>query len=295
MPASNSPTLSPASRPVPTRVHSNPISWAWDLLKERDRYKDWGSWIVNARNRFVMVTQNDRPRRKPIKKVNYKKLEAPVFVRLGSPDLWVLDELFSTNEYQDVAKADLGEVRQIVDLGANAGMSIRFWLNRWPDARVIGVEPDEFNFEVAKLNAGQHRGGANVALVRACVAGHERTVTLDRSHHESMYVMTDASGGGGGGGQTETIPALPLEKILAQNNSLPMIDLLKVDIEGAEREVFENCAPWIKRVRHMVLEIHPPYTTEQLLADCERNGGRFRIVTRHPSAPNEVTFFSAIP
>ena len=74
---------------------------------------------------------------------------------MGSPDLWILDELFRGGEYKAVVESDLGDVRQIVDLGANAGISIRYWLNRWPDARVIGVEPDEFNFELAGLNARQ--------------------------------------------------------------------------------------------------------------------------------------------
>jgi FkbM family methyltransferase len=285
-----------------TRVHSNVFSWAIDLLRERERYRDWSSWLVNARNRVIMLTRKNRPRVKPIRLVRYKALEQPVFVRLGSPDLWVLDELFTSDEYQAVLKADLGEVRQIVDLGSNAGISIRFWLSRWPDAKVIGVEPDDQNFEVCKLNAGQHRGGRNVSLVRACVAGRERTVTLDRSHHESMYAMTDApapgAGPGDGGGSAtqdgpDAIPALPLTKILDQCGALPTIDLLKCDIEGAEREVFEACAPWIGRVRHMVLEVHPPYTVEALLADCERNGRRFRVLDRHPSPPNEIVFLKA--
>lgn len=274
-----------------TRQHSNVFSWGWDLLKEKERYKDWGSWMVNARNRFIMVTKKDRPRVKPIRKVNYKGLDAPVYVRLGSPDLWVLDELFNTDEYKVVVQTNMGEVKQIVDLGANAGMSIRFWLSKWPEARVIGVEPDDLNFEVAQLNANQHRSGANVQLVKACVAGREKTVTLDRSHHESMYAMTDSPANGAASG--DTIPALPLEKILAQCNALPMIDLLKVDIEGAEREVFKACAPWIKRVRHIILEVHPPYTTEELLADLAANGQRFSVIDRHRSEPNDIAFLRA--
>lgn len=277
-----------------THAHSNVFSWALDLLRERERYCDWSSWFVNARNRVIMITQKNRPRVKPIRMVRYKALEKPVYVRLGSPDLWVLDELFMGDEYKAVVRTDLGDVRQIVDLGANAGMSIRFWLNRWPDAKVIGVEPDDQNIEVCGLNAGQHRGGANVSLVQACVAGHERAVILDRTHHESMYAMTEVSSAAKQTPETgDTISALTLPTILERCNALPTIDLLKVDVEGAEREVFESCAPWIGRVRFMVLEIHPPYSVEQLLSDCERNGRRFSIIDRHPSPPNEIVFLKA--
>lgn len=271
-----------------TRIHNNPLSWAIDLLRERPRYRDWRSWLVNARNRVIIIRHGHLPGEKPIHRVNYAALSEPVYVRMGSTDLWVLDELFVTDEYRDVVTADLGPVRQIVDLGANVGISIRFWLQRWPDARIIGVEPDANNFMVANMNAQAHRGGANVRLVRACVAGSERRVSLDRSRHESMYTMVEADEGG----ETDSVPAYPMTRILADQQAAEEIDLLKCDIEGAEREVFADCREWIGRVRNMILEVHPPYSVEELLSDCERNGTRFEIRARHDSPPNEVVLLT---
>ncbi len=263
------------------------IPWATQVLRERRRFRDSASWLTSVRNRVIMLTGRPGPGQKRIVQVRYADLSEPVCVRMGSPDLWVLEEIFSRGEYRRVAEHDLGEVRQIVDLGSNAGMSIRFWLSRWPDARVIGVEPDPHNFEVASLNARQHRGGANVRMVRACVAGEARLVTLDRRKDESKYIMTSVRP------SADAIPAWPLTRILEEQGALPVIDLLKVDIEGAEREVFAHCAEWIGRVRHMVLEVHPPYTVEALLADCARNGAEFEVIERHPSPPNEVVFLRA--
>lgn len=57
------------------------------------------------------------------------------------------------------------------------------------------------------------------------------------------------------------------------------MDLLKCDIEGAEAEVFANCADWIERIRWLMVELHPPYDKRKCLADLERNGGRF--IVRH--------------
>lgn len=264
------------------------LPWTGMVLGQRKQYKNLGSWVASLRNRIIMLTRPHRPGRKPIVQVDYAPLKEPVHVRMGSPDLWVLEEIFYGGEYKAVTDADLGDVRQIVDLGANAGMTIRFWLNRWPDAHVIGVEPDEFNFEVASMNARQHRGGANVRMVQLCVAGSERVVTLDRGNNETKYMMTDAQPSAGG------IKAIPLARLLAENGARQTIDLLKVDIEGAEREVFEHCAEWIGRIRHIVIEVHPPYTTEDLLAACQRNGQRFEILERHSSPPNEVVFLRAV-
>ena len=44
------------------------------------------------------------------------------------------------------------------------------------------------------------------------------------------------------------------------------IDLLKIDIEGAEREVFEDTSAWIGRVRSLIVELH-----EHFKPGCERS------------------------
>jgi hypothetical protein len=60
--------------------------------------------------------------------------------------------------------------------------------------------------------------------------------------------------------QVVTMPRL-LELVSSER-----VDLVKVDIEGAEQEVFESCAAWIGRVRQLVVECHLPYDAEALRA-----------------------------
>jgi hypothetical protein len=79
---------------------------------------------------------------------------------------------------------------------------------------------------------------------------------------------------------------------LAGIPSTQEIDLLNCDIEGAEAELFGDCSSWIKRVRHMVVELHLPYTTEAFLSALEASGTGFVVnsVTKHGSLP--VIFLS---
>ena len=79
----------------------------------------------------------------------------------------MLEEIFIRKVYQVVTEADLG-VRQIVDLGANVGMTVRLWMQHFPDARIIAVEPDEANLGVCRANAGGGHG--RVVFLHACVA-----------------------------------------------------------------------------------------------------------------------------
>ena len=55
------------------------------------------------------------------------------------------------------------------------------------------------------------------------------------------------------------------------------IDLLKCDIEGAERELFEDCRSWIAQVNAIVIELHPPYTLTDLLVALKRGGADFQV------------------
>jgi hypothetical protein len=69
------------------------------------------------------------------------------------------------------------------------------------------------------------------------------------------------------------------------------VDLLKCDIEGAEREVFSACAPWINRVRIAIIECHRGLRSDDLLQLIEANGGCFELVDRQP---NDVRGFETI-
>jgi len=63
---------------------------------------------------------------------------------------------------------------------------------------------------------------------------------------------TDGSKGAQGAGR---VRAITLEKLMA-DYGLERIDLLKVDVEGAEKEIFEHASPWIDRVGLIAVELH---------------------------------------
>lgn len=274
--------------PVRRYRHTNPLSWAWSLLRERARYADWSSWLVNVRNRLRMLWSGSKPGRKPIRAVRVKGFDEPFYVRVGSSDLYMLDEVILGGEYEAVTKGELGDVRRIVDLGANAGMSVRLWQHRWPGAQIVAVEPDPNNLEVCRLNAEADNGGGTVALLQACVAARPRRVTVEHRVHEAMYRMRDAREG------EPTVEAIRFVDVLERGAIDGDVDLLKVDIEGAEREVFQNCEDWIDRVRHMVVETDLPYTAEDLLQDVRRCGGKFRMVSVARNASNNVALLSRL-
>jgi FkbM family methyltransferase len=237
----------------------------WD---ERLRYPRKRDWLWSLYGRLLRRSGSRLPFAGRVRGVQVRGADGELHVRLGTTDWLVLEEIYFKGEYDGLFAHDLGDVRTVVDLGANVGLSIRLWLSKFPGARVLGVEPDAANAAVAARNIGAD--AARVQLVHACVAATPGTVTLDRREGEWAFTMRDAASGGG-----PAIPALTIPQLLDQFGVDGPIDLLKCDVEGAERDLFADCAGWIGRFRNLVVELHRPYDRDAFLADVRRGGGSF--------------------
>lgn len=131
----------------------------------------------------------------------------------------------------------------ILDLGAYTGISTRWFLDRYPGATVVAVEPDPANAALLKANAPE-------AEIRAVAVGGSagRTVVF---HPE------------GGAWRATTVPEIggafaaevdveTVDSILGGRRA----DIVKMDIEGAEMEVFEADCEWLAGVRLLFVEQH---------------------------------------
>jgi FkbM family methyltransferase len=185
---------------------------------------------------------------------------APFFARLGTSDLLVLAEIHFLGEYDPLFAHSLGEVHTVVDLGANCGYSARLWLERFPATRVVAVEPDADNVALIRRNNSAAMAAGRLLVIPACVGGGG-TVYFDRSREEWSYAASTEAVPG-----AEAISSRTLPDILSDAQVGGPVDLLKCDIEGSERELFANARSWINRTRHLLVELHPPYTPAEFLA-----------------------------
>lgn len=204
-----------------------------------------------------------------VAEVDLRALGPNVRLRSHTTDISVLGELMSGHSYDAAAgclPAD-GTGATIVDLGANTGLAARWLQQRCPGARVVCVEPEPGNVEVLRHNVGSLEPAG--AVFPVCVGGHERRVALTTTNGEFAFAMADDPGG--------EVDVWTLEHLL-EVADVDRIDLLKCDIEGAERELFEDCAPWIHRVQAAVVECHDDFTADDLVAVLDRNGAGLTVV-----------------
>jgi FkbM family methyltransferase len=199
-------------------------------------------------------------------RVATRTLGRDVVLRSHTTDISVFGEILGGHAYQALVDAPSGEVKTVLDLGANTGLAARFLLNRFEHARLVAVEPDPGNVSVLQENLAPY--GARALVVSACIGAYERRVALVGAR-EDAYSMRDDPGG-----DTEVVT---MEGVVARLGNRH-VDVLKVDIEGAERELFADSSSWIGDVGVASIECHHPITASELIDLIRRNGAEANVV-----------------
>jgi FkbM family methyltransferase len=174
-----------------------------------------------------------------------------LWCRANSSDLSVFGQIFIQREYRCLDAVPSAGL--IIDCGANTGYSAAYFLTRFSSARVIAIEPDPENYAMLCRNLASY--GARATCIRAGVWSHSTTLALDEAQagigREWARTVRPARAG-----EKDSIKAVDVGSLL-QESGAERISILKVDIEGSEREVFaRNTAEWLPRVDHIVVELH---------------------------------------
>lgn len=175
----------------------------------------------------------------------------PVYLRIGTTDTSVFRQVFIEKHY-DIPLQKTPKV--IIDAGANIGLSAVYFASRFPDTIIIALEPEESNFEILRMNASPYpqirplksalwKEDMNIFLIDPG-DGHHGFRTAGKSSEEGVHKEP------GGCVQGTTVNSL-LEKY-----QLEFCDILKIDIEGSEKEVLECSQTWIDKVGVIMVELH---------------------------------------
>lgn len=162
-------------------------------------------------------------------------------------------QIFIQREYSCLD--DLENVDLIIDCGANVGYSSAYFLNRFPNAHVVAIEPDPENFSVLSNNLAPYKN--RVELLQAAVWSHPAFLVFSETKYGDGQAWTTHVRESKVG-EAPSIAAIDISKILEQSGR-QRISILKVDIEGAEGVVFQRGSgveKWIDRVDVIAIELH---------------------------------------
>jgi len=187
-------------------------------------------------------------------------LPHPVWLRAGTSDAEVLMQILIWEELRFELPAP---PRLIVDAGANIGLASVWLAHRYPGARVIALEAERGNFEVLRRNVAPY---PNVEPRLQALWSHPtrlRITNPDASAHGFQVGEGEPTGRADDGSvEAVDVPALLREAGAGR------IDLLKLDVEGAEVEILrDGAAHWIDHIGTLAVELHDrfrPGCTEAL-------------------------------
>jgi FkbM family methyltransferase len=195
-------------------------------------------------------------------KIKPRQTKYPVIARLGgSSDMEVVNQIFVVDEYACVR--NISSPSLILDLGANVGYSSAYFLSCFPTATVVAVEPDPGNFELCRKNLAPY--GDRAIVVHGAVWSKRSRLKLSRDAFGDGREWATQVYESDGYEDEATVDGWDIPSLLHLGGGR-QIDLLKVDIERSELEVFGASSPsWLPKVRNICIELHGPDCREVFL------------------------------
>ncbi len=188
------------------------------------------------------------------------------FVYFTSPQelLHGLDEIF----IQEIYKQELRENANVIDCGANIGLSVIYIKNHHPSANIIAFEPDEKNFELLTKNVGSFQL-KKVELRKEAVWIEDGFLNFKTEGSMSSKIEPSNNLG-------VQVKATRLKNLLKNQ-----VDFLKMDIEGAEYEVIKDIRQELVNVQNLFIEYHGNFDQNkelnEILAILNENGFKYYI------------------
>jgi FkbM family methyltransferase len=176
-------------------------------------------------------------------------------LRYRQMDWSAVDEIFLRGEYDAVYETLDPNLRHVaLDLGANIGCFTAALLRRIPDAFVVSVEPSRETFEVLEQNRALHPA-AQWTSVHGAVADQNGSAVLSTCAASTVFRLSNYVNDQSRFTTEEVVPTQTMDSLL-DLTPFGRATLVKMDVEGAEKECLRKGAPWIHRVDRLVVELH---------------------------------------
>src|SRR5439155_19809328 len=191
-------------------------------------------------------------------RLNYRRKYHPLQITFAGRPMQVADADSFLGAYKEIffdrvyAFPSATPRPLIIDGGANIGLATLFFKRAYPQSRVIAFEPDPVLFAFLKQNIASLQM-QNVEAINAALWNSDTSLSFISERGASGHIATFMDTG-----DSVPVPAVRLKSWLHEK-----IDFLKLDIEGAEYEVFEDCREELRDVQNLFVEYHSPANSEQ--------------------------------
>jgi FkbM family methyltransferase len=172
----------------------------------------------------------------------------PVFIRRKDSDPAIFFQIFGEQQYKWGGIENL-HPHVIVDAGSNVGFSALFFAHQFPQARIYCIEPDPSNYrQLLKNTAGYEQ----IRAEQAALWPYDEKLDLKNQDTESASIRVEKN-------DASMIQGVSIPTLM-QRNAIDRIHILKIDIEGAEKELFSgDVSSWLSKTDIIIIELHDMY------------------------------------
>lgn len=178
--------------------------------------------------------------------VQLRKLPYPIKLRGRTTDIRCFEKIFMYRDYQ--SPFDI-KPKLIIDAGANIGLSALYFAVTYPDAVIIAIEPEIHNFQLLQRNCAQF---GRIKPLHGALWSSTGSVPLTGSIDGKAWGFTI---GRSDRTTVDMVPAYSVPQLL-EASGFKQIDILKLDIEGSERELFLKDTTWLNHISLIAIELH---------------------------------------
>lgn len=178
--------------------------------------------------------------------INLSNLGRKIYLRKNTKDTETFEEIFLSSLYD----INLPIVpKTIVDAGANVGLASLFFKMKYPKANIVAIEIEEQNVEAIKKNTVNF---SNFEIKHNALFNKKAYFKIiDPYNATNSFQIVETTNP-----DEANSTSVTLDEILTKNN-WETIDILKIDIEGAEKDLFEkNYENWLPKTKIIMVETH---------------------------------------
>jgi FkbM family methyltransferase len=238
---------------TPNRLWTKLVFLRWESEYARicRRSKHLGFLPALLMETSKRVTSGFYGKRRNLRRLWLPEYNQPFYYRENTSDSDVISQVFGSREYEPTTHEV--DVSLIVDCGANIGCTSFYYLHRYPQAHAIAIEPDWENYKMCRKNLD--RFGDRVTVINAAVWPTKEMLKVERSGFRdgrewSFHIRPVEEN------ELPDVQAISINEVF-ELTGRSTIDLLKIDIEGGERFLFQKgYESWLRRTRNIVLELH---------------------------------------
>jgi FkbM family methyltransferase len=213
-----------------------------DIAYKLNRLLRWGSafGFVEALRFEIAWSRKRNPAL-----VNVPGYPRPLQLRRWASDLSVFETVFLRREFE---LPFLKEPVLIIDGGANVGYSTAYFAKSFPNAKIMAVEPSSENVALLRTNCSTFD---NIEVVEGGLWPESGYLHIVNPNDPAWSFRCEPTHQGGEG----AFPAYSIDDVM-ERSGVERCSLLKLDVEGAEEQLFSRPGKWLERIDAILVEVH---------------------------------------